>query len=127
MNTSPIPQPKPARADLTGDAQALANVLEQVLPMTPPNSATPARSRAVVLWVYRDCAGHWCVREEGGKFAAVHSSRGKAASCARAAGHAAGRYHLFLQRNDGTMAEEHFDPDAALPSASHAIRVPFHH
>lgn len=106
-----VPRPAPPAEDIAGDAQALSNVVQQLLAIVPaaPQTTPEHRPRAV-LWVYRDYDGRWCVRQEGGRFEAAFTGRDKAVACARAAGHATGSYRLFLMLKDGRVIEEHFNP-----------------
>src|SRR6185503_14485552 len=105
------PQPASPAEDLAGDAPALSNAVRRLLTVVPPAAqAAPDLRPVAVLWVYRDYDNRWCVRQEGGKFEAAFTGRDKAVACARAAGHAAGSYRLFLQLKDGRVTEEHFNP-----------------
>jgi len=119
-------KPRPPADDIADDAQQLAQVLQRVL-ATPPQPREAARPRLAVLWVYRDYDGRWCVREEGGSFAAAFSNRERAAACARAAGRAAGSYRLFLQLNAGRVTEELFNPARREPQEATRVRLPFIH
>ena len=118
---------KPAAGEVANDALELSKAVQTLLTVVPaqPQAAAEPR-RSAVLWVYRGYDGTWCVREEGGKFEAAFASHERAAACARAAGRAAGSYHLFLQLKDGRVIEERFNA-AGRPANAGKIRLPFLH
>lgn len=128
MENHPALKRRPVPADVAGEAEEVSNVVQKLLNVVPaaPRQAEEAR-RTAVLWVYRDYGDRWCVREEGGKFEAAFGSREKAAACARAAGHAAGSYRLFLQLKDGRVTEEHFNLANRPAAANGKLRLPFIH
>ena len=119
---------KPNDEDIAGEAEALSKAVRRLLAVVPPApQAADAHRPAVVLWVYRDSDNRWCVRQEGGKFEAVFTGRDKAAACARAAGHAAGSYRLYLTLKDGRVIEEHFNPANRRTADDPKVRLPFLH
>jgi len=121
-------RPASSAADVADDAQEVSNVVQRLLTAVPPAvRAAPERRPAAALWVYRDYDNRWCVREEGGKFEAVFAGRDKAVACARAAGHAAGAYRLFLLLKDGRVIEEHFNPASRRGASGAKFRLPFIH
>jgi hypothetical protein len=128
MDTRRAAKPIPSSVDVANDAEELSTVVQRLLTVVPsaPQAAKTPR-RTAVLWVYYAYDGRWCVREEGGKLEAAFTSRDKAAACARAAGHAAGTYRLFLQLKDGRVIEEFFNPANDPEPRAGKIRLPFLH
>jgi hypothetical protein len=129
MSKSLVLESRPASPaeDIAGDAQALSTAVRRLLTVVPPAAQTAPEHRPMaVLWVYRDYDNRWCVRQEGGKFEAAFPGRDKAVACARAAGHAAGSYRLFLMLKDGRVIEEHFNP-ANRQADPPKMRLPFIH
>ena len=121
-------QPTSPAEDIAGEAQELSNVVRRLLTVAPPAAQTiPEHRPMAVLWVYRDYDSRWCVRQEGGKFEAAFAGRDKAVACARAAGHAAGSYRLFLLLKDGRVIEEHFNPANRAKAGVAKLRLPFLH
>jgi hypothetical protein len=119
---------QPAANDVAGEAQELSNVVQRLLTAVAPGpQPTPQHRPLAVLWVYRDYENRWCVRQEGGRFEAAFPGRDKAVACARAAGHAAGSYQLFLLLKDGRVIEEHFNPANRRHAGEAKLRLPFIH
>jgi hypothetical protein len=128
MEKRPALERRAVQTDVAGEAEEVSNAVQKLLTVVPAASRQAGESRrTAVLWVYRDYDDRWCVREEGGKFEAAFGSREKAAACARAAGHAAGSYRLFLQLKDGRVTEENFNLGQRPAAANGKLRLPFIH
>lgn len=80
-----------------------------ILGVIRSKSTTPRNEDTAVLWVFRDYAGRWCVRMEGGDIEATFVARERALAFARATGEDWGSYRLFFALKDGRIAEEVFN------------------